>query len=98
MPLHQLEYALLNRDRSQQQLAAIHLPATEFVPQSEQAGMLSHMAANFPDECRYVLETLSRVYDLDAKACERGLSPKNRLRFRQQRSGPVMDELHGWKN
>ena len=54
------------------------------------------VAANFPDECRYVLEMLGQVYGHDAEARERGLSAHERLRFHQQHSGPVMDELHGW--
>jgi transposase len=54
------------------------------------------VAANFPDECRYVLETLGRVYGHDAEARMRGLSADERLQFHQERSGPVMDELHRW--
>jgi transposase len=54
------------------------------------------VAANFPDECRYVLEMLGQVYGHDAEARERGLTPEQRLRLHQERSGPVMDQLHGW--
>jgi transposase len=54
------------------------------------------VAANFPDQCRYVLEMLGQVYGHDAEARERGLQPDERLRFHQERSGPVMDQLHGW--
>src|SRR5690349_14544004 len=54
------------------------------------------VAANFPDECRYVLEMLGQVYGHDADARERGLTPDERLRLHQERSGPVMDELHRW--
>ena len=49
------------------------------------------VAANFPDECRYVLEMLGQVYGHDAEARERGLTPEQRLQFHQERSGPVMD-------
>ncbi len=52
------------------------------------------VAANFPGECRYVLETLGQVYGHDAEARE--LTAEERLRFHRERSGPVMDELHGW--
>jgi len=51
---------------------------------------------NFPDECRYVLELVGQVYRHDAEARERVLSPEERLRFHQERSGSVMDQLHGW--
>jgi transposase len=51
---------------------------------------------NFPDECRYVLEMLGRVYGNDADARERELKGAERLLFHQQRSGPVMEELHHW--
>ena len=54
------------------------------------------VAANFPEPCRYVLETLGDVYRYDAEARERGLSPEQRLQLHRDRSGPVMDELHGW--
>jgi transposase len=54
------------------------------------------VAANFPDECRYVLEMLGQVYGHDAGARERGLRPDERLQFHQERSGPVMEQLHGW--
>jgi len=51
---------------------------------------------NFPEPCRYVLEALGEVYQQDRLACERGLSPIERLHFHQQHSRPVMDALHGW--
>jgi transposase len=54
------------------------------------------VAANFPDQCRYVLEMLGQVYGYDAEARERGLAPEQRLRFHQEFSTPVMDQLHGW--
>jgi transposase len=54
------------------------------------------VAANFPDECRYVLEMLGQVYGHDADARERGLTADERLRLHQERSGPVMDQLHRW--
>jgi transposase len=54
------------------------------------------VAANFPDECRYVLEMLGQVYGHDAEARERGLTAEERLQFHQDRSGPAMNQLHGW--
>ena len=54
------------------------------------------VAANFPKECRYVLETLGEVYGHDAKARQLGLSAEERLRFHQERSQPLMDKLHSW--
>jgi len=51
---------------------------------------------NFPEPCRYVLESLGKVYGYDAQAEERSLSPEERLRFHQEHSGPIMDELHAW--
>ena len=54
------------------------------------------MAENFPRECRYVLEMLGQVYGHDAEARDRGLTPDERLRLHQERSAPVMDELHAW--
>jgi transposase len=54
------------------------------------------VAENFPRECRYVLEMLGQVYGHDAEARDRGLTPDQRLQLHQQRSAPVMDELHVW--
>jgi transposase len=54
------------------------------------------VAANFPDQCRYVLEMLGQVYGHEAEARERGLRPEERLQFHQKRSGPVMEQLHHW--
>ena len=54
------------------------------------------VAQNFPSECRYVLEALGEVYGHEAAARQLGLTPEERLRFRQERSGPVMDQLHRW--
>lgn len=51
---------------------------------------------NFPEECRYVLETLRAVYHNDALAREQELSPQERLRFHQEHSGPLMEPLHKW--
>jgi transposase len=54
------------------------------------------IAANFPQECGYVLESLGMVYGNDAMAHEQGLDAEQRLRFHQQYSGPLMDQLHDW--
>jgi transposase len=50
----------------------------------------------FPDECRYVLESLSVVYRNDAIAKKQNLSPAARRHFHQMESGPTMGELHVW--
>jgi transposase len=54
------------------------------------------VAANFPEQCRYVLETLGDVYKYDAQARAGKLSPRERLDFHQRHSGPVMQQLHQW--
>jgi hypothetical protein len=54
------------------------------------------VAQSFPQQCRYVLEALGRVYYHDAQVREHSLSAQERLRFHQQHSAPVMEELHGW--
>jgi transposase len=54
------------------------------------------IAPNFPEECRHVLVTIGQVYHHDKQARERELSPEKRLRFHQDRSGPVMRELRVW--
>jgi len=54
------------------------------------------VADNFPEECRYVLETLGGVYHHDALAREQQLAPEQRPRFHQEHSGPLMQGRHGW--
>lgn len=49
---------------------------------------------NFPEECRFVLETLGEVYGYDEQA--RGMAADDRLHFHQEHSRPVMDRLHNW--
>ena len=51
---------------------------------------------NFPEPCRFVLESLGEVYGHDDQARAQGLSPDERLRFHQTHSGPVMEQLHAW--
>jgi transposase len=51
---------------------------------------------NFPDECEYVLELLSKVYKNDAKAKKEHLSPDERLLLHQTHSGPLMNKLKSW--
>jgi transposase len=54
------------------------------------------VAGDFPEEARYVLETLRDVYRYDAEAREHGLSREARLAWHQQHSQPLMDRLHDW--
>jgi len=54
------------------------------------------VAANFPEQCRYVLEMLGEVYGHDAKAREAQMTPEQRLHFHTEHSAPVMTKLHGW--
>jgi transposase len=48
---------------------------------------------NFPQECRFVLESLGEVYGYDEAARTQCLSPEQRLQFHQEHSGPVMETL-----
>jgi hypothetical protein len=54
------------------------------------------VAENFPEQCRYVLETLGGIWHHDALAREQKLSSEERLRFHQEHSGPLMKTLHDW--
>jgi transposase len=54
------------------------------------------VAQSFPQECRYVLQALGRVYYHDAQARQQNLSAQERLQFHQQHSAAVMEELYGW--
>jgi transposase len=54
------------------------------------------VAESFPEECRYVLETLRGVYHNDGLAREQNMASEQRLHFHQEHSGPLMKELHQW--
>ena len=54
------------------------------------------VAPQFPEECRFVLETLAEVYQNDALCREPRLPPEERLRFHQTHSGPLMKTLENW--
>ena len=54
------------------------------------------VAQNFPEQCRFVLETLGEIYHNDELTREQGMSPEQRLGFHQACSGPVMEKLHAW--
>jgi transposase len=51
---------------------------------------------SFPEQCRFVLETLGEAYGYDEQARARGMSAQERLRFHQEHSDPVMEKLHTW--
>ena len=54
------------------------------------------LVPSFPEQCRYVIEALAEVYHHDKMAKEQDLSKDQRLRFHQERSGPVMERLKEW--
>lgn len=54
------------------------------------------VADSFPGPCRYVLETLAKVYKNDAATRKRTLSPLERLRFHKKRSAKHMARLKHW--
>jgi len=54
------------------------------------------VAANFPQECLYVLDVLKEVYANDDEAKRQGLSEQERLHWHQTHSGPKMAELKRW--
>lgn len=56
----------------------------------------TEVVESFPEECRYVLESLGAVYGFDAETKSHGMTPEERLHFHQAHSKPVMDELHKW--
>ncbi|MGD1971815.1 MAG: IS66 family transposase [Desulfobacterales bacterium] len=51
---------------------------------------------NFPEECTYVLETLEEVYINDAVTKQQNMTPDQRLKYHQEKSAPLMDDLQDW--
>jgi hypothetical protein len=56
------------------------------------------VALNFPEQCRYVIETLAEVYKNDEIAKGQNMTADERLHFHQSKSGPLMDDLKTWLN
>jgi transposase len=57
------------------------------------------VSENFPDECSYVIiDVYKEIYKNDAIAREKHMSPDERLRFHQEKSGPIMEGFHMWLN
>jgi len=54
------------------------------------------VVTRFPDACEHILDALGEVYGYDAEAARRALSPEDRLRWHQDRSGPVLTSLKDW--
>jgi transposase len=53
-------------------------------------------AANFPEECRFLLEELGKVFKNDAITRKEKMNDEDRLRFHQRQSGPVLGRLRKW--
>lgn len=58
----------------------------EFVP----------IAKAFPQECQHVLQSLGKVYHVDAQAKDLKLTADQRLLSHQTHSRPVLDDLKAW--
>lgn len=51
---------------------------------------------SFPAESKHVIDALGAIYKHESVAKERKMAPGERLKFHQQESGPVMNELKKW--
>lgn len=54
------------------------------------------VVTKFPEECRYLLETLREIYKHEAFCREQGISAEERLAYHQAQSGPLMKALEEW--
>jgi len=57
---------------------------------------VADVAEQFPEAARRVIEALAEVYKHDAQCRQQQLSPEQRLSVHQERSKPVLDDLHRW--
>ena len=48
---------------------------------------------SFPEECRQVVETLGKVYEVEAECRKEKVGAEERLRRHQEQSGPVMESM-----
>jgi hypothetical protein len=67
------------------------------------ANCMSHARRNFvdvfssfPEQCRYVIDTLATVYHHDDLAKEEDMDNNERLSFHQEHSAPLMGKLKEW--
>ncbi len=51
---------------------------------------------NFPVECQSVIDILAKVYKYDKDAKEQNMSWAERLKYHQEKSGPLIAELEVW--
>jgi transposase len=54
------------------------------------------VVGSFPQEVRFVLEILRKVFRHDEVSREQKMSPAERLRYHQEHCGPLMEELKVW--
>jgi hypothetical protein len=54
------------------------------------------VALNFPEQCRYVIETLAKVYKHDEITKEQNMTADERFHFHQTKSAPLMEDLKTW--
>jgi len=54
------------------------------------------LAESFPEQVRFVLDTLREVYITDARARKDSLDPQQRLKLHQEDSQPRMEALEKW--
>jgi len=54
--------------------------------------------SNFPGECRHVLGELGAVFKNESECKKLGLTGEDRMRFHQEHSAGVMNELQAWMN
>jgi len=54
------------------------------------------VTANFPEQCRFVLETLREVYRVDGRARREGMNDQQRLQLHRKENGPRMATLKKW--
>ena len=54
------------------------------------------LLGSFPKECRHVIEVLGNVYMHEAATKEQGMSDEERLRYHQEHSRPLLDDLKTW--
>jgi len=54
------------------------------------------VTANFPEQCRFVLEILREVYRVEGRARCEGMSARQRLDLHRKENGPRMAKLKKW--
>ena len=55
-----------------------------------------YIVSSFPEECRFIIDSLAKIYAFDKETKVQSMTDEERLSFHQKNSAPIMNELNSW--